>query len=165
MVGAPILGDPIYPAVSTSFAAPIYGSAYVPGVSAGFSGGLYGGGNVYGGGNFYDNNNNGFLGGGLFSQNGGYLSTSIRNDFLGNALEPILPGIGGILDTANDFNLLRRAPTYIDNTFSGQGYRRDPVGSFVRNGLFANQIGDLIPGISASLDAFNRFNLYSSLLN
>jgi len=163
---APSFASPVYvPPVSASFAAPVYasGSVYAPPVSAG----VYGGVGVYGGGNFYDNNgnnNNGLFGGGLLDQNGGFLQTNIRNNFLGSALEPVLPGIGGVLSTANDLNVITNAPKFIDSTINGNGYRRDPVGSYVRNSIFSNELGDLVPGLSGSLDAFNKVNLYASLL-
>jgi len=159
---APSFADTTYlPPVSASFAAPVYasGNVYGPGVSAGFSGG------VYGGGNFYDNNNNGGLfGGGLLNQNGPLLDTEVRNNVLGTALDPLIPGIGGVLSTANSLNVARNAPEIIDNTINGRGYRRDPVGSFVRNSIYSSELGGLLPGISGSLDTFNKFNLYSSLL-
>jgi hypothetical protein len=143
-VATPLLADPIYPA--TSFASPIY-----PGVSAGFSGGFYGG--FYDKGDYFDRN------GDYFDRNGGL----VRNEILGEVLDPIIPGVGGAFSTFSDINVLRRAPDFIDSTINGRGYRRDPVGSFVRNSIAANRLGNFIPGVSASLNAFNRVNLLASL--
>jgi len=154
-IGTPLLSSPIspiYPAASASFAAPIYANAYTPPVSAGFSGGFYGGGG------FYDNDNNGLFGG------GGAIGNTVRADIYGNALEPFFPGIGGTFSTLNNLNLLSNAPDYLESTFTGEGYRRNPVNAFVRNDLFANALGNFIPGASGTLNAFNRFNLFSSLL-
>jgi hypothetical protein len=142
-VSASVFADPIYPTPLYS-SAPIVGS---PVVSA--SGSFYGG---------------GFAGDGFVRGGDGFIRTSIRNEVLGDTLDTFIPGTGGIFSTLNDVNVLRRAPDFFDSTITGRGYRRDPVGSFVRNNFFADRIGKFIPGASASLNAFNRVNLLASLL-
>jgi hypothetical protein len=38
------------------------------------------------------------------------------------------------------------------------------LGAFVRNDFYADALGKFVPGISGSLSAYNKLNLYSSLL-
>jgi hypothetical protein len=155
-VSAPLytgVGTPIFPA-SASFAAPIYSSAYVPPLRGGFSGGLYGSGYV----------GNSILPRPLFDSRGNPVDNIIHNNFIANGLNPLIPGIGGVVGLANDVNLLQNTPRFVNNLFGGVGYNRDPLGSFVRNNFYADQLGRFIPGVSGSLSAFNKLNLYTSLL-
>jgi len=143
---------PLY--AGASFAAPIYSSAVVPPVRAGFSAGLYGGPFV----------NNRILPGPLFDSRGNPVDNIIHNNFIANGLAPLIPGIGGVVGVANDLNVIQNSPRFIDNLFDGRGYQRDPLGNFVRNNFFADQLGRFVPGVSGSLQAYNKLNLYTSLL-
>jgi len=149
-VATPILGTPV---VDTSLAAPVVASAVIPPVAV--SGGFYAGGGVGGGGG----------GGQLFDANGQPVVNTIRNNLYANALSPIIPGIGPIVNTANDVNLLRNSPQFVGNVLNGNGYRRNPVGSFVRNGFYANALGGILGGnVGSSLNTFNQLDLEASLL-
>jgi hypothetical protein len=106
----------------------------------------------------------GFYGGFYGDPNERFFRNSVRNEFLGDTLDTFIPGTGGVFSAVNDVNLLRRAPDFFDSTISGRGYRRDPLGSFIRNDFFSGRIGKFLPGASASLNAFNRLNLLASLL-
>jgi len=151
---APIYSAPMYPA-APMYNAP-YGGFYAGG---GFSAG---GGGFYGGG--FDNDNGGFFNGPLFDTNGNPVRNTIRNDFFANAISPFVPGIGGAVSLANNVNLVSNAPDFVNNVVGGNGYRRNPVGSFVRNGFYANALGGIIPGLSGPLNAFNKIDLAASLL-
>lgn len=157
------------PAVTASFSAPYYANTYVspasyaapyvvptyvPSAYATTSGGFSGRVRVGSSGPAL-----------LFDVRGQPVVNTIRNNFIADTLEPLVPGIGGYVSTANDLNLIRNAPRYIDNVFQGEGYRRDPFGAYIRNDLYADQLSRFVPSLSGSLDTFNRLNFYSSILN
>jgi hypothetical protein len=147
----------IYPATTTystsTYGGAVRGPVYGPGP---YVGGGFGGGVRYGGG-WGGNNNNG-----LFDLNGG-INANIRNSIYANALDPIIPGIGATINTFNDVSLLSNSGRYFNNIVGGNGYNRDPLGSYVRGQYFANQIGDFIPGVSDSLNTLNKLNFYAGL--
>lgn len=157
----PALSTSLYaaPTVSASFASPAYASypTYSPYPVYYYPGDVRFSGNVRLGGG--GNNND------LFNYNGGVFGSTIRNNFYANALDPIIPGIGGAVSVANNYNLLANSPRIIDNVLSGDGYNRDPLRTYVRNDFYANALGSFIPGVSGSLSALNQYNLYASLFN
>lgn len=108
---------------------------------------------------YYPGNNND-----LFNYNGNVLGSSVRNTFYANALDPIIPGIGGAVSVANNYNLLANSPRIIDNFVGGYGYNRDPFRTYARNGFYANALGNFVPGLRGSLNSLNQYYLYSSLL-
>lgn len=101
----------------------------------------------------------------LFNFNGNVLGSTIRNNFYADALGDFIPGIGGAVTVANNYNLLANSPRLIDNVMSGNGYQRDPLRTYIRNDFYADALGDFIPGISGSLSALNQYNLYANLFN
>jgi hypothetical protein len=145
------VASPLYAGVgaSASFAAPIYSSAYVPPMR-----GPYGGPFV----------NTNILPRPLFDTRGNPVDNIIHNNFIASGLNSIIPGIGGVVGMANDVNLITNTPRFVNNVVRGVGYNRDPLGNFVRNNFYADQLGRFIPGVSGSLSAFNKLNLYTSLL-
>jgi hypothetical protein len=130
------------------------------GAGVGFAGGIYAP-PLRAGGGLYSNS---ILPGTLFDSRGNVVDTTIRNNFYANALAPIIPGIGGVIGFQNDINLLSNSPRFIDNVVGGVGYRRDPLGAFVRNDFYAGALGKFVPGVSGPLSTFNKLNLYASLL-
>jgi hypothetical protein len=168
MLGPGLYSPPLFPP-STALSTPIVASAsfaapplYAPPpiVSAGFAGGVYAPPLRVGGG-LYSNT---ILPRPLFDSRGNVIDTTIRNNFYADALSPIIPGIGGAVSFANDVNLISNAPRFINGIYQGAGYRRDPLGTFVRNDFYADALGKFVPGISGSLSAFNKLNLYTSIL-
>jgi len=147
----PAVGAPLYSPVAAPLYSPpaVAAPLYSPYASGGYGGGGYGG--------FYDNPP-------LLDFSGRPVYNTIRNDIVGGVLDPLFPGVGGIISTANDVNLLGNAPGFINNVFGGQGYGRDPFKTFVRNDFYANRLGRLVPGLGGPLSLANRFNLISTLL-
>jgi len=158
-VGSPVISPPLFSSVLPSvLPAPILPAAPIYTSPAPVYGGFYGGGGFYGNGGF-DNDNTGF-----FDLNGNPVGNTIRNNFYANALSPIVPGIGGAVGFANNINLVRNAPDFVNNLVGDQGYRRNPVGSFVRNGFYANALGGILPGLGGPLNQFNKLDLAATLL-
>jgi len=140
---------PLYASASAplySASAPLYASASVANVPPVYSSGAVGG-----GGGFYGNGGN-----------VGY--PLLRNDVLANAIAPSFPGFGAGVALADNVDVVSNAPDFVNNIVNDNGYRRNPVGNYARNGIYANALGGIIPGLSGPLNQFNKLDLFSSLL-
>lgn len=102
--------------------------------------------------------------GALFDIRGQPVYNFVRNNAIAGALEPLIPGIGGVVSTGNDINFLRNAPQFLDGIVDGQGYNRNPLYAYARADIYANQLGRFVPGLEGPLDTLNTFNLYASIL-
>jgi len=175
----------IAPALTTSVAAPITSSYTTSSYPAYGGASYYGGGNYYGSGNYFGGgvyagggggglrggagvnlySSNNLLPSGIFSTTGNPVLNTAYNQAIGNALNPLIPGISTYVNTASDINLLQNSNQLFGNVLNGRGYNNNPIGAYVQGSLYANEIGGLSPSLKGTIGTLNNLDLLQSLIH